>query len=117
MFKRMAAVGRGTKKFGLVILDPPALAKNRKRIREALKGYRALNRLAMSVTDAGGYLVTCTCSHLVEQEAFMNTLVGAAREADRHARIVEVRGQSRDHPVILGHPETRYLTCVVLELL
>ncbi len=117
MYKRLAAIGRGTKKFGLVILDPPALAKNRKKIREALKGYRALNRLAMNVTAPGGHLVTCTCSHLVEQEAFMNMLVGAAREADRHARVVEVRGQSRDHPVILGHPETRYLTCVVLELL
>ncbi len=117
MFKRLAAIGRGTKKFGLVILDPPAFAKNRKRIREALKAYRGLNRLAMNVVAPGGYLVTCTCSHLVEQEAFMNALVGAAREADRHARVIEVRGQSRDHPVVLGHPETRYLTCVVLELL
>ncbi len=117
MFKKLAAIGRGSTRFGLVILDPPALAKNRKRIREALKGYRALNRLAMSLVESGGHLVTCTCSHLVEQEAFMNMLVGAAREADRHARVIEVRGQSRDHPVILGHPETRYLTCVVLELL
>ena len=106
MFKRLAQLGRGKKKFGLVILDPPAFAKSRKKIREALKAYRALNRLAMSVTAPGGHLVTCTCSHLVEQEAFMHSLVGAAREAGRHARIVEVRGQSRDHPVILGHPET-----------
>jgi len=117
MFQKLSAIGRGSTKFGLVILDPPALAKSRKRIREALKGYRALNRMAMSLTEPGGHIVTCTCSHLVEQEAFMNALVGAAREADRHARIIEVRGQSRDHPVVLGHPETRYLTCVVLELL
>ncbi|MCD4689942.1 class I SAM-dependent rRNA methyltransferase [bacterium] len=117
MFKRLAALGSGTKRFGLVIVDPPAFAKNRKRIREALKAYRAINRLAMNVTAPGGYLVTSTCSHLVEQEAFMNALVGAAREADRHARIIEVRGQSGDHPVILGHPETRYLTCAVLEIL
>lgn len=109
---------RDTKRsFGMVIADPPAFAKSRKKVREALKAYRGLNRLAMSLVRPGGYLVTCTCSHLVEREAFMHALVGAAMEAGRRARIVEVRGQSRDHPVLLGLPETGYLTCVVLEVL
>jgi len=117
MFKSLANLSRSKRKFGLVFLDPPVLAKNRKRIREALRAYRSLNRLAMQTLSPGGFLVTSTCSHLVEREAFLNTLVAAAREAGRHARVVEVRGQSRDHPVILGHPETEYLTCVTLEML
>ncbi|MBD3347873.1 MAG: methyltransferase domain-containing protein [Candidatus Eisenbacteria bacterium] len=117
VFKELAALRRAGRSFGLVVADPPAFAKSRKRIREALKAYRGLNRLAMSVTSPGGHLVTCTCSHLVEHEAFMNALVDASREAGRRARVVEIRGQSRDHPVVLGLPETRYLTCVVLEIL
>jgi 23S rRNA (cytosine1962-C5)-methyltransferase len=117
VFKELAKLGRGKRRFGLVIADPPAFAKSRKKIREALKAYRALNRLAMTLTKPGGHLVTCTCSHLVERDAFMHSLVGAARESGRRARIVEVRGQSRDHPVTLGLPETDYLTCVVLEVL
>jgi 23S rRNA (cytosine1962-C5)-methyltransferase len=117
VFKHLAKLGRGKKRFGLVVLDPPAFAKSRKKIRAALKAYRALNRLAMTVTKPGGHLVTCTCSHLVERDAFMHALVGAAKEANRRARVVEVRGQSRDHPVILGLPETDYLKCVVMEVL
>jgi 23S rRNA (cytosine1962-C5)-methyltransferase len=117
MFSALAGYRRERARFGVVTLDPPALAKSRKRIREALKAYRALNRLALTILEQGGYLVTCTCSHLVDREAFEHALVGAAAEAHRPARIVEVRGQSADHPVILGLPETRYLTCVVLEVL
>ena len=116
MFAGLAGLRREGAKFGVVALDPPALAKSRKKIREALKGYRALNRLALSVLEPGGHLITCTCSHLVDREAFMNALVGAGEEAHRRARVLDVRGQSADHPVILGLPETRYLTCVVLEV-
>ena len=110
-------MGREGRSFGLVVLDPPAFAKSRKKIREALKAYRALNRLALALVRPGGHLVTCTCSQLVESDAFMHALVAAAREAGRRARIAEVRGQSRDHPVVLGLPETAYLTCVVLEVI
>ncbi|MFH1502089.1 MAG: class I SAM-dependent rRNA methyltransferase [Candidatus Eisenbacteria bacterium] len=117
IFKELAGLGRGRRKYGLVVVDPPAFAKSRKKIREALKAYRAVNRLAMSLTKPGGHLVTCTCSHLVERDAFLHSLVGAARESGRRARIVEVRGQSRDHPVTLGLPETDYLKCVVLEII
>jgi 23S rRNA (cytosine1962-C5)-methyltransferase len=65
----------------------------------------------------GGHLVTGTCSHLVERDAFMNALVDAAREAGRRARVIGIRGQSMDHPVILGLPETGYLTCAILEII
>jgi 23S rRNA (cytosine1962-C5)-methyltransferase len=117
VFKELAKLSRGSRRFGLVILDPPAFAKSRKRVREALKAYRTVNRMAVSVTRPGGHLVTSRCSHLVDREAFMNALVGAAREAGRRARVIEVRGQAPDHPVVLGFPETDYLACVVLEVL
>jgi 23S rRNA (cytosine1962-C5)-methyltransferase len=117
VFKELAKMSRSRRLFGLVILDPPAFAKSRKRVREALKAYRTVNRLALSVTRRGGHLVTSKCSHLVDRESFLNALVGAAREAGRRARVIEVRGQSADHPIALGFPETDYLTCVILEVL
>lgn len=117
VFKSLARFGREGRSFGLVVVDPPAFAKSRKKIREALKAYRKLNRLALAVVRPGGHLVTCTCSRLVERDAFMHALVAAARDAGRRARVVETRGQSPDHPVMLGLPETGYLTCVVLEVI
>ena len=117
VFKEMAGMRRAGREYGLVVLDPPSFARSRKKIREALKAYRALNRLALSLMKPGGHLVTCTCSHLVERDAFMNALVDAAREAGRRARVIGVRGQSMDHPVILGLPETAYLTCAILEII
>ncbi len=117
VFGVLANLRDSRRSFGMVIADPPAFARSRKKVREALKAYRGLNRLAMSLVKPGGYLVTCTCSHLVEREAFEHALVGAAMEAGRTARVLEVRGQCRDHPVRLGLPETSYLTCFVLEML
>lgn len=117
VFKELASLRSAGRRFDMVILDPPAFARSRKHIREALKAYRSLNRLALSVARPGGFLVTCSCSHLVERQAFMNALVDASREAGRRAIVVEVRGQSRDHPVLLGIPETEYLKCVILEVL
>jgi 23S rRNA (cytosine1962-C5)-methyltransferase len=117
VFRTLNDFGRSGRRFGLVILDPPSFSRSRKHVREALKAHRTLNRLAMEVTRPGGHLVTCKCSHLIEREAFANALVGAASDAGRHARVVAVRGQSADHPVILGLPETDYLECVVLEVL
>jgi 23S rRNA (cytosine1962-C5)-methyltransferase len=116
-FHELVGLARGGRSFGFVVLDPPSFVRSRKRIREGLRAYRALNRLGLTLVQPGGHLVSCSCSHLVERDAFMHVLVDAAREANRRARIVEVRGQSRDHPVTLGLPETEYLTCVVLEVI
>jgi 23S rRNA (cytosine1962-C5)-methyltransferase len=101
------------KKFGTIVLDPPAFAKSKRALPTALRGYKELNLRALKMIEPGGILVTCSCSHHVSPEDFQTMLAEAARDAHRRIRLVEVRGQSQDHPVIAGIPETAYLKCVI----
>ncbi|HEX3661908.1 MAG TPA: class I SAM-dependent rRNA methyltransferase [Acidobacteriaceae bacterium] len=101
--------------YGTIVLDPPAFAKTKRAVEGALRGYRELNLRAMKMLRPGGRLVTCSCSHHVSLGDFMETLRGAAGDAGRRVRILEVRGAAADHPVILNIPETEYLKCVVVE--
>ena len=100
-------------KFDTIVLDPPAFAKNRASVKSAARGYKEINLRALKVLNPGGVLVTCTCSYHVPQEMFLEILADAALDARRRLQIVEVRGQSSDHPVLLGVPETHYLKCVI----
>ncbi len=100
--------------FDVIMLDPPALAKTRGQTRKALGVYLSLNRAAMEAVAPGGWLVTSSCSHFVTVEAFLEMLKRAARSAQRDVWLVEVRGASRDHPVLMAMPETAYLTCAAL---
>lgn len=99
-----------------VVLDPPAFVKSRAKLSEALRGYRRLNALAMRLLRRGGLLATSSCSYHIAREAFIEMLTAAARDAGRAARIIEMRSQARDHPVLLPMPETGYLKCAILEL-
>ena len=101
------------RKFGTIILDPPAFAKTKRALPTALRGYKELNLRALKMLEPGGILVTCSCSHHVGQDDFLSMLAEAARDAHRRIRLLEVRGQSRDHPVVAGIPETAYLKCVI----
>lgn len=101
--------------YGTIVLDPPAFAKTKRAVEGALRGYRELNLRAMKMLRPGGRLVTCSCSHHVSLEDFMETLRVAAGDARRRVRVLEVRGAAPDHPVVLNIPETEYLKCVVLE--
>jgi 23S rRNA (cytosine1962-C5)-methyltransferase len=80
-----------------------------------LRGYRELNLRALKMLRPGGRLITCCCSHHVSLADFVETLRGAAGDAHRRVRLLEVRGASPDHPVILNIPETEYLKCVIVE--
>ena len=102
------------RKFGTIVLDPPAFAKTKRALPTALRGYKELNLRALKMLEPGGILVTCSCSHHVGQDAFLSMLAEAARDAHRRIRLLEVRGQSRDHPVVAGIPETEYLKCVIV---
>ncbi len=103
-------------RYGAVVLDPPAFVKSRKKLPEAIRGYLTVNRRAMELVAPGGYLFTCSCSHHLQREDFFALLRQAAAQAGRAARLVELRGQAPDHPVLLACPETDYLKCAVLQL-
>lgn len=114
VFDGLRRLEASKERFDTVILDPPAFAKSRAKIKEALRGYKEINRLAMRILSPGGTLVTCSCSYHVDRDAFSRVLVEAASDARRSFRVLEWGAQSRDHPVALGIPETEYLKCVVL---
>ena len=101
------------RKFGTIVLDPPAFAKTKRALPTALRGYKELNLRALKMLEPGGILVSCSCSHHVSQDDFLSMLAEAARDAHRRIRLLEVRGQSQDHPVVAGIPETAYLKCVI----
>jgi len=103
--------------FDAIVLDPPAFIKSKTKIAEGEQGYLDLNRLAMRLISPGGLLVTCSCSHHLPRDRFQVVLGHAARLAKRRLRLLEVRGQSRDHPILTSMPETSYLKCFVLEVL
>ncbi len=103
-------------RFDCVILDPPAFVKARSKLREGLQGYWEINRRAMRLVKPGGYVISCSCSHHVDQDTFRATLARAARAAHRTALLLEMRAQAKDHPILLPMGESAYLKCGVLAL-
>ncbi len=101
------------RQYDVIVLDPPAFAKSKKNLPAALRGYKELNLRAMKMLRAGGILVTCSCSFAVSEEDFLAMLTEAAQDAHRSVRILEKRTQSKDHPILLGVPETFYLKCII----
>jgi len=114
VFDELRRLGKASERFGCIILDPPAFAKSRAKVREALKGYKEINLRAMKLIDPNGTLVSCSCSHHIGQELFREMLIDTAYSAKRRVRLLEMRSQARDHPMLLAAPETQYLKCAVL---
>jgi 23S rRNA (cytosine1962-C5)-methyltransferase len=110
LLKDYAASGR---QYHTIVLDPPAFAKTKRDLDSALRGYKELNLRALKMLRPGGVLVTCSCSYHIGQSNFLEMLAEAARDVHRTLRPLEVRGQAKDHPVLLNVPETSYLKCVV----
>ena len=104
-------------RFDTVILDPPAFAKSRDAVEKAWRGYKEINLRALQILDPGGCLVTCSCSYHVDEAAFEEVVWSAAADAGATVTVVEKRRQARDHPIVLGVPETYYLKCLVLRKL
>ncbi|MBS1796229.1 MAG: class I SAM-dependent rRNA methyltransferase [Acidobacteria bacterium] len=103
-------------RFDTIVLDPPAFVKNRKALHAAVRGYREINLRALKLLNQDGILVTCSCSFHFTEELFLDTLQQALRDARRRAHLVEKRMQAKDHPVLLGMPETHYLKCFILRV-
>ncbi len=114
VFDELRRYEKQRERFGLIILDPPAFVKSRAKVREALKGYKEINLRAMKLLEPGGALVTCSCSHHIDQDLFKEMLIDAAHSAGRQARLLEMRSQARDHPMLLAARETQYLKCAIL---
>ena len=115
VFARLRSLKGEGRRFGVVVLDPPAFVKSKKMLNEALKGYVTVNRRAMELLDDGGYLISCSCSYHLGREQFRDLLASAARQAGRTVRLVASGFPSPDHPILLAVPETDYLKCMVLQ--
>lgn len=102
--------------FDLVILDPPAFAKSKDALPAARRGYKEVNLRALQILRPGGVLVTASCSYHLPEEALEAIVLDAANDAGRRVQVLERRGAGRDHPVLLGVPETRYLKCLFLRV-
>ena len=103
--------------FDLVVLDPPAFAKNKASLKAARRGYKEVNLRALQVLRPGGILLTCSCSYHLSEPMLEEVVLAAASDAGRPVQVLERRGAGRDHPVLLGVPETRYLKCLVVRAL
>lgn len=101
-------------KYDLIILDPPAFAKHRKTLHQALQGYRRINGSAFRQIRSGGILFTFSCSQVVSKEMFRESVFSAAATAGRTVRIMHQLTQPADHPVDIYHPEGEYLKGLVL---
>jgi len=113
LLRDYSASGR---QYDTIVLDPPAFAKNRKTLETALRGYKELNLRALKMLRAGGTLVTCSCSYHVSEKEFLEVISEAASDSRRTLRLLEIRGQAKDHPTVLSIPETGYLKCLILHV-
>ena len=117
VFDELRSLERMGEKYDAIVLDPPAFAKSKAAIPKALSGYKEINLRALKLLKAGGFLITCSCSYHVNEAAFGEVVFDAALDARAEVSIVEKRMQGRDHPVVLGMPETYYLKCFILRKL
>jgi 23S rRNA (cytosine1962-C5)-methyltransferase len=117
VFDQLHEFDRAGERFDTIVLDPPAFAKSKAAIPKAASGYREINLRAMKLLSPGGTLVTCSCSYNVDEEMFGALVQRAAADARASMILVEKRLQGRDHPVLVGVPETSYLKCLIMRKL
>jgi 23S rRNA (cytosine1962-C5)-methyltransferase len=117
VFDELRGLDRLGERFDTIVLDPPAFAKNKAAVTNARAGYKEINLRAFKLLNPGGTLVTCSCSYHVNEGMFGEIVYEAAVDAMASVTVVEKRMQARDHPVLLGVPETYYLKCFILRKL
>lgn len=117
VFDELRHLERDGSRFDTIVLDPPAFAKNKASVPNALAGYKEINLRALRLLNPGGYLITCSCSYNVDEAMFADAVFSASSDARIPVTVVEKRMQGRDHPVLLGVPETYYLKSFILRKL
>jgi len=113
-FEYLTAQKEAGKTYDLIILDPPAFAKHRDAVKNALRGYQRINAKAIEMIRPGGILFTFSCSQAVDKEAFRLSVFSAAAQVGRKVRILHQLHQPQDHPINIYHPEGEYLKGLVL---
>ena len=117
VFELLPALMDEGKKYDVVILDPPAFTKSRETIKKAVKGYREINMRGLKLVKDGGYLATCSCSHFMDEQLFLQTIREAASLSHRRITRVEFRQQAPDHPVLIcGNENSYYLKFVIYQV-
>jgi 23S rRNA (cytosine1962-C5)-methyltransferase len=114
VFDELRRLEKAGEHYDTIVLDPPAFAKNKASIPKALAGYKDINLRALRLLNPGGYLITCSCSYNVDEATFAEVIYEASIDSHIPVTVVEKRMQGRDHPVLLGVPETYYLKCFIL---
>jgi 23S rRNA (cytosine1962-C5)-methyltransferase len=114
VFDELRRLERGGVRYDTIVLDPPAFAKNKASVANALAGYKEINLRAMRLLSPGGFLITCSCSYNVSEAMFGDVVHQASVDSHVPMTLVEKRSQGRDHPVLVGVPETHYLKCFLL---
>src|SRR5438477_5465066 len=117
VFDALREMETAGERFDTIILDPPAFTKSRATVKSGARGYKEINLRALKLLNTGGVLISCTCSYHISEQMFLDLIADAALDARRRLQIVEKRGQSSDHPVLLGVPETNYLKCVIARVI
>jgi 23S rRNA (cytosine1962-C5)-methyltransferase len=117
VFDELRHLERDGARYDTIVLDPPAFAKNKASVPNALAGYKEINLRALRLLNPGGFLITCSCSYNVDEAMFGATVLNASADAHIPVTVVEKRMQGRDHPVLLGVPETYYLKSFILRKL
>lgn len=116
VFEALRAYKAQGQKFDCIILDPPAFCKNAAEVKDAYRGYKDINLLAMKLTERGGYLITCSCSHYMTLPLFEKMLTEAATASGRKVKMLEIKIQAPDHPSLLCADETMYLKYFILNI-
>jgi 23S rRNA (cytosine1962-C5)-methyltransferase len=116
VFDALHALESAGERFDIIVLDPPAFAKNRASVAAAARGYKEINLRALRMIPDGGILVTCSCSFHVGPQMFRDVVADAAADSGRRIRLIEERAQNVDHPILAGYPESHYLKCLIYEV-
>jgi 23S rRNA (cytosine1962-C5)-methyltransferase len=104
------------RQYDVVMLDPPSFTKSRANIQKAIAGYKEINLRGMKLVKPGGFLVTSSCTNLIQPEMFLDTIYMAAKDAKRQLRQVTFQTQSSDHPIIRGWENTHYLKFLIVQV-
>ena len=107
---------RAGERYDVVVLDPPAFTKARANMANACRGYKEIALSAMRLLPAGGVLATHSCSYHMPEDVFVSTVLSAAQDLHRQARVITLRRQDIDHPVLAGYPESHYLKSLWLQM-